>query len=109
MVNVGENRLSTIDITGGIPLGIAARTEESAGGGERRLLGGARVVTFEGLKTPGEFALHLPDRRAVVVGDRDQILQVTQNIDRLLVRHLPRLRSPKCANCSAMRRAVARS
>ena len=40
MVNVGENRLSTIDITGGIPLGIAARTQESAGGG----MGGALVV-----------------------------------------------------------------
>jgi uncharacterized cupin superfamily protein len=30
---------------------------------------GARVFALEGLKTPGEFALHLPDRNAVVVGD----------------------------------------
>jgi uncharacterized cupin superfamily protein len=30
---------------------------------------GARVLTFRGLKTPGEIALHLPDRSTVIVGD----------------------------------------
>ena len=30
---------------------------------------GARVVALDGLKTPGEFALHLREREAVVVGD----------------------------------------
>ena len=33
------------------------------------MLCGARVVTFEGLKTPGEVALHFQDKGAVIVGD----------------------------------------
>ncbi|MBC5801082.1 MAG: cupin domain-containing protein [Candidatus Eremiobacteraeota bacterium] len=30
---------------------------------------GARVIALDGLKTPGEFALHFPDRKTVIVGD----------------------------------------
>lgn len=30
---------------------------------------GARVIALDGLKTPGEFALHFPERKAVIVGD----------------------------------------
>ena len=30
---------------------------------------GARILAFRGLKTPGEIALHLPDRATVIVGD----------------------------------------
>jgi len=33
------------------------------------VLGGARVVTFEGLKTPGEIALHFREKGAAIVGD----------------------------------------
>jgi uncharacterized cupin superfamily protein len=32
-------------------------------------IGAARVLALDGVKTPGEFALHLPHLRAVVVGD----------------------------------------
>jgi len=31
--------------------------------------GGARVVALEGLKTPGEFALHFPEKSALLLGD----------------------------------------
>ncbi len=33
------------------------------------VVGGARVVALDGLKTPGEFALHFPERKTVIVGD----------------------------------------
>jgi len=71
MVNVGENRLSTIDITGGIPLGIAARTQESAGGGERRLKkrreGKGRPVDPVALAEVRELLGDAPRRRTLLI------------------------------------------
>jgi uncharacterized cupin superfamily protein len=46
-------------------LGVAADRELLDG----ETICGARVLALEGLKSPGEFALHLRDRGAVVVGD----------------------------------------
>ena len=42
--------------------------DRAVGDGEE-LFSGAKVVALEHQKTPGEFAIHLPARRAVVVGD----------------------------------------
>ena len=36
---------------------------------DRDSIGGGRVLALDGLKTPGEFALHFPHLQAVVVGD----------------------------------------
>lgn len=36
---------------------------------DRELFCGARIIALEGLKTPGEFALHLRERETVLVGD----------------------------------------